>query len=151
MNKYMAKAERLWRENQVNHALQQYKKALNTHSLTIREHCIALYMSAYLHCVLVRRAHQTEAFLGVDLRQPHQDGYLQAGIYLAQIRDRNFDAAAWGLPLIDKEVRMLIDEAHQYYLQFKETYINTWQLHGKVYLQQQMLALLRRIQQQIHA
>ena len=146
MNKYLSKGTQLWHDNQIRAALHQYEKALHTTILTTQEKAIALYMSAYLHCTLARRANQTEAFLGVDLRESYQDDYLAAAFCLLHIEDSHFNATEWGLPVITKEAYALLEEAYQYYCQYSETYLTTWHLNLKGYLQQHLLGFVQRIQ-----
>lgn len=151
MNKYIVKANELWRENQIERALATYQKALESQQAKPLEVQIAHYMCAYLNCVLARRYSQEEAFLGVDLRSPYEDYYLNAGRHLAALEGDNFEADVLGLPVIDQQALGYAEEAYSYYSQLRDVYLESWQLRFKAYVHQYMSCFMQRVQRYTRA
>lgn len=151
MNKYIVKANELWRENCIERALSTYQKALHAQHAQPLEKQIAHYMCAYLNCVLARRHCLENTFLGVDLRRPYEDYYLNAGRHLAALDGDNFEADALGLPVIDPQVLANADEAYCYYSELRNVYMENWHLRFKAYVQQYMSCFMQRVQRYTRA
>lgn len=146
VNKYIVKANELWRENRLEAAIHQYEKAISCQSTQTPEKQISHYMCAYLNCVLARRYSQEEAFLGVDLRAPYQDFYLIAGKHMAELKGENFEPDALGLPILNKEAVLCIEQAYSYYQQLRNVYIQSWRLRVKEHIRQYMSGFMHRLQ-----
>jgi len=147
MNKYMVKANELWRENRIERAINNYERALHCPHSQSLEKQIAHYMIAYLNCVLARRLSQEETFLGVDLRCPYEDHYLKAGQHLSMLdQEHDFDPDALGLPKIDIKQRAYIDEAYGYYSQVCDDYLQSWHMRLKAYLNNYMTGVWHHVQ-----
>lgn len=151
MNKYIVKANELWRENNIERALSTYQKALHCQHVQPLEKQIAHYMCAYLNCVLARRHSLEEAFLGVDLRRPYEDYHLNAGRHIAALEGDCFEADALGLPVIDQQALAYAEEAYCYYSQLRDGYIENWHLRFKAYVQQYMSCFMQRVQRYTRA
>lgn len=145
MNKCIVKANELWRENSIERALSCYQHAIS-HHYTRTDKNVAHHMIAYLNSLLARRSHQEEAFLGVDLRRPYHDYYVQAGQHLAAIMDSGFRADDYGLPSIEPEQQAAINEAYQFYSQVCVAYVETWQMRLKMAAVHTVNTMLNRVQ-----
>jgi hypothetical protein len=143
MNKYIVKGNALWREKCIERALSSYQKVLHSQHVEPLEKQIAHYMCAYLNCVLVRHPSLEEAFLGVDLRRPYKDYYLNAGCHIAAIECECFEAEPLGLPVIDQQALAYVDEAYRYYSQIRDVYIKDWHLRFKAYVQPYMSCFIQ--------
>ena len=151
MNKYIVKANELWRENNIERALSTYQKVLHSQHAQSIEKQIAHYMCAYLNCVLARRHSLEEAFLGVDLRRPYEDYYLNAGRHLAAINGDCFEADALGLPVINQQALAHADEAYGYYSQIRDVVVENWHLRFKAYVHEYMSCFVHHVQRYTRA
>ena len=151
MNKHLIKANDHWCKNNTKAAICFYKKALHSTLLQQHESNIAYYMLAYLNCTLAREMSQAEASMGVDLRRPYQDFYLEAARYLHQIDDASFSVDVLALPSLDATVQAKIEQAWRYLQQLQQVYITSWKVRLKSLLQAHLQDAWRKMQQQIHA
>ncbi len=150
MNKYLIRANDHWRKNNTKAAMCFYKKALHGTILQQHESNIAYYMLAYLNCILARGMSQEEAFMGVDLRSPYQDFYLEAARYLHQIDYTSFSVDVLALPSMDATVLAKTEQAWHYLQQLQQVYISSWKIRLKSLLQAYLQDAWRKVQQQIH-
>ncbi len=146
MNKHIFKANELWRENRVEEAMACYEKVSHCQHAPSEEKNMANYMLAYLNCLLARRMSQEQTFLGVDLRQPYHDHYIQAGQYLAQVTDEAFNADECGLPEIDLESMSFVEASYLYFIEMRKMYVASWFDRAKAVCQQYTTSLMQRVQ-----